>query len=202
MRGVALQSVEGIPLLGFRASKVPTRAVVPRCVTSYAARHGGTQPRLLSQAVQPPALRERHRQQPKRLLVSVAAEPTGWERTPGFHSQQHVPTRRLPLLSTSTLASGRAVAVSPTPFLSRTRTTWRTLTPAQPRLMIRTRGRTRWPLLRMSRRCHSPTTQAGSLRLRRRCPCRTVSYRVLRSHVAKHTFRGLTVTPLNGLDFD
>ena len=29
----------------------------------------------------------------------------------------------------------------------------------------------------MSRRCHSPTTQAGSgsLRLRRRCPCRTVS---------------------------
>ena len=29
-----------------------------------------------------------------------------------------------------------------------------------------------------------------------------VSDRVLRSHVAKHTFRGLTVTPLNGLDFD
>ena len=27
----------------------------------------------------------------------------------------------------------------------------------------------------MSRRCHSPTTQAGSLGLRRRCPCRTVS---------------------------
>ena len=29
-----------------------------------------------------------------------------------------------------------------------------------------------------------------------------VSDRVLRSHVAKHKFRGLTVTPLNGLDFD
>ena len=44
-------------------------------------------------------------------------------------------------------------------------------------LMTRTRGRTRWPLLRMSRRCHSATTQAGSLglTLRRRCPCRTVS---------------------------
>ena len=90
MRGVALQSVEGIPLLGFRANKVPTRAVVPRCVTSYAARHGGTQPRLLSQAVQPPALRERHRQQPKRLLVSAAAEPAGWERTSGFRSEQEL----------------------------------------------------------------------------------------------------------------
>ena len=86
-----------------------------------------------------------------------------------------LPTTRTFHLSTSTLTPRRAVAVPPTPFLSRTRTTARTLTPAQPRLMIRTRGRTRWPLLRMSRRCHSPTTQAGSLRLRRRCPCRTVS---------------------------
>ena len=29
-----------------------------------------------------------------------------------------------------------------------------------------------------------------------------VSDRVLRSQVVKHKFRGLTVTPLNGLDFD
>ena len=31
------------------------------------------------------------------------------------------------------------------------------------------------PSTNVIRRCHSPTTQAGSLRLRRRCPCRTVS---------------------------
>ena len=71
---------------------------------------------------------------------------------------------------------------------------------ARPRLLIRTRGRTRGgPFYE----CYTPvplTYHAGWLpKVKKAVP---VSDRVLRSHVAKHTFRGLTVTPLNGLDFD
>jgi len=44
-------------------------------------------------------------------------------------------SQRRPLLSTSTRAPRRAVAVPPTPFQSRTKTIARTLTPARPRLL-------------------------------------------------------------------
>ena len=53
----------------------------------------GAQPHRFSRRPcgrQAPALRERHRQQPKRLLVSAAAEPAGWERTSGFRSEQEL----------------------------------------------------------------------------------------------------------------
>ena len=53
----------------------------------------------------------------------------------------------------------------------------------------------------MSRRCHSLTYHAGWVRLPKVKKAVPVSDRVLRSHVAKKKFRGLTVTPLNGLDF-
>ena len=45
------------------------------------------------------------------------------------------------------------------------------------------------------------TYHAGWVRLPKVKKAVPVSDRVLRSHVAKKKFRGLTVTPLNGLDF-
>ena len=54
----------------------PHVRAVPRCATSYAARHATSS--LLTQAMQRPAVHERHRRQRKVLWVMTPREPAGW----------------------------------------------------------------------------------------------------------------------------
>ena len=77
-------------LLGCRASKVPTCGCTTVCHKLRCAARRHTTSSLLSQAVQPPALRKRHRQQPKRLCP--VGDPRAGGRRVGVIRSAYGPT--------------------------------------------------------------------------------------------------------------
>ena len=133
------------------------------------------------------------------VLLGARARPREKEVSRCGHGGKNNSSRQTQL-STPTKAPRRAVAALPTPSISRTRATrlqfWQA-TPALRRPSTRTRGRSRAPLLGMSRRCHH--LACGRFGCGRWYPRRPVSCAA--SQLRSHPSLSLT-SVLSALDFD